>query len=343
MGLATRLLNAGMASLMGLLSLGAAETARAQTIDNVASASWRSGNDTKLVLSNRVSFDVQRTPLASITTFVPFPGGIQQVDLEPSYCTTSGGTVIPNSAQAGSGTSASLTPVNTIRIGQTLVISIDAASANLDPNIKGNLSLVIKALNGDTETLNAVETEADSGRFFASISTVASPPPFVNNDCRLSVSDGDAIEISAFVRGETVPFLLGSVNAEANPFAVVFDSLDGTLVDGAVVSIINATTGQPAKVYGLDGVTPWPSTITTGTRVTDANGQTVDLAPGEYRFPILASGNYRLVVKPPQPYVAPSAVSPDGLAGLRDGQGQPFDIFDGSYGRTFTVSDLLPI
>ena len=213
----------------------------------------------------------------------------------------------------------------------------------MDPNIKGNLSLVIKALNGDTETLNAVETEADSGRFFASISTVASPPPFVNNDCRLSVSDGDAIEISAFVRGETVPFLLGSVNAEANPFAVVFDSLDGTLVDGAVVSIINATTGQPAKVYGLDGVTPWPSTITTGTRVTDANGQTVDLAPGEYRFPILASGNYRLVVKPPQPYVAPSAVSPDGLAGLRDGQGQPFDIFDGSYGRTFTVSDLLPI
>ncbi|MEW4448159.1 hypothetical protein [Qipengyuania sp. JC766] len=338
-----RLFRAGMAALAGLATLSASGLAQAQTVENVATATWQDGDRTITVESNRVSFDIAPASQARLTTFVPLPGAGQPVGLEASYCTNSQGSAVPSIVGPGSGPDTNIAPTETLRVGQTLVVRIDAAAANTNSAAKDRLSLRVTAPHGDVERLTAVESDVDSGIFYATVATIPFPPPFSAGDCRLSLQNGDTVDISAFVAGRDTPFLIGAVDVLADPFGLVFDSLDGRPVDGARVTIVDAVTGQPAQVFSFDGVTPWPSTVITGTSVTDGSGLTFDLLPGEYRFPLVAFGNYRLRVEPPSPYTAPSDAPPGQIANLTDPQGQPFDISDASYGGVFAVDSPIPV
>jgi len=82
-----------------------------------------------------------------------------------------------------------------------------------------------------------------------------------------------------------------------DPLGVVFDSRTGAPIAGARVTLIDAATNGPARVFAFDGVTPAPSTVTT-------------LADGAFRFPSVAPGNYRLAIASPQGYTAPSKIVP---------------------------------
>ncbi|MEM9225437.1 MAG: hypothetical protein AAGA24_02905, partial [Pseudomonadota bacterium] len=90
----------------------------------------------------------------------------------------------------------------------------------------------------------------------------------------------------------------------------------------------------PADVFGLDGVSTYPSTVTTGSTVTDSSGFSYDLGPGEFLFPLMAPGEYRLVIESPTGYSFPSLRSGSDFIGL---QNAPFEIIDGSFGNAFTV------
>ena len=68
------------------------------------------------------------------------------------------------------------------------------------------------------------------------------------------------------------------------------------------------------KSSALTGCQAYPSTIVTGGSVTDASGFVYNLAPGEFVFPIMFPGDYRLIVTPPAGYAAPSLASPSEIA-----------------------------
>ena len=69
-----------------------------------------------------------------------------------------------------------------------------------------------------------------------------------------------------------------------NPRSRVFGAVDGRLIDGVEITLIDAATGDPATVFGDDGISAFPSTILSGSTVTDASGTCMLLAPGSFAF-----------------------------------------------------------
>ncbi|MBN8501491.1 MAG: isopeptide-forming domain-containing fimbrial protein, partial [Sphingomonadales bacterium] len=111
-----------------------------------------------------------------------------------------------------------------------------------------------------------------------------------------------------------------------------------TPVTGATVTLVDAATGAPARVFADDGVTAWPSTVISGQPITDGAGNVYVMAPGEYRFPLAALGSYRIVVTPPAPYTAPSTATASQLSGLTRPDGHPLQIIPASYGQALALT-----
>lgn len=320
---------------------------QARQVENTATASWIADGTASSTRSNEVTFAIAESP-ARLTTFIAFPNGNDSAPLRQSYCAlrsaANAGSTSNTTANAPDFTvQTSLLATQTVRVGQMLVIRIDAEAANRDPASADELELTLRTPAGDLETVTAIEDGTDSGAFFATIDTTGTPPAIVQTNCQLSIRNGDRIAIEARIGTAAQPFLVGEVAGLADPFGIVFDSRDGRPVDGAQVTVIDLRTGQPANVFAFDGVTPFPSTVTSGGRAVDDAGQVYDFAPGEYRFPLLPFGQYRLTVTPPAPYTAPSSATPADLAALRMPDGAAFTISDASYGGSFTIDSLLPI
>ncbi|MFZ1743797.1 MAG: hypothetical protein WAT93_13145, partial [Pontixanthobacter sp.] len=193
------------------------------------------------------------------------------------------------------------------------------------------------------EEIRIYETGVNTGVFVGEIPTASIPPAPVAGDCRLSLSGGDTINISVTRVGQSNVVISTIVDVLADPYGIIFDSETGQPVSGATISLVDAATGQPARVFAEDGVTPWPSTLISGSPITDASGNVYPMPPGEYWFPLAALGNYRLVVTPPAPYTAPSIAQPAELAQLTRPDGGQFIINDASYGGTFALSDPTPV
>lgn len=314
------------ALLVGVLA------ADAQTITNTASAQWSQQGSAYSVNSNTVSIAVSQGPVM-IETYIPASTG-QALGMAAPTC---GGAPIQI---PGSGASllATVQPASTLRAGNTLYFRMSAPGANANAGAVDTLEATITDASGDREVLTIFETGANTGVFAGAIQTVAVPPQPVQGDCRLSVAAGDTITISTGPVGSTAPIATATMNVLADPYGLVFDSEDGRPVDGVRVTLVDALTGAPARVYADDGVTLWPSTVYTGQAVTDAAGRTYQMLPGEFRFPLAPLGQYRIVVGPPSPYTAPSSASPAQLAPLRRPDGQPMQIVPASFGQTLTLN-----
>ena len=123
--------------------------------------------------------------------------------------------------------------------------------------------------------------------------------------------------------------------AAVDPVSVVFETRTGSIVDGVQIGLVDAASGAPAVVYGNDGISVFPSAIASGSTVTDASGASYSFGPGEYRFPVVPDGDYRLVVTPPTDFAAPSTAS---IADLQLLPRAPYDLGPASFGNTFTHS-----
>jgi len=319
-----------------------------RTIENTAEANWNFDGREVATTSNRVTFDVTLPP-PEIRTFRPASTGDVDLTFRAPLCSATG-----QSVQGGTGASGSsdiaLAPQNgmaeqtsTVRAGQTVLFEVTALAANVDPNEVDQLSISIATSTGDLETETIFETGANTGVFVGQIDTVRMPPAVEQGDCRLSIVDGADIAITATLPGDTTVLVETQVEVLADPFGVVFDSETGEPVDGAIVTLIDVATGLPATVFAEDGVTTWPSTVISGQPVTDGAGNVIDLGAGEFWFPLTFLGNYRLDIEPPEPYTAPSVVSPQDLAALSRPDGRSFVILDGSFGGTFTLTDPTPV
>lgn len=335
---AFRFLNALAVALFGALLLCVAGPVRAQTITNIAEAQWFNAGTSERTSSNPVVLTVL-DDTALIETFRPTSGGTTT----PISASTCQGSPLPGLGVPGVGGGvASVERAVSFRIGDDLVFRVTAPRANRDAGVIDRIITVLTTTSGDREEIEVMETAADSGIFVGAIKTTAIPPQPMAGDCRLSVNEGDRIDIECLT-GDLHQIATADVAVLADPFGLVFDSEDGTPVSGARVSLVDAATGQPAAVFADDGVTPWPSTVISGQAVTDAGGNVYQFLPGEYRFPLAPFGSYRVVVEAPAPYTAPSQLAPARLAGLTRPDGGAFLISDASYGGALTLSSPAPV
>lgn len=333
------------ASLMGL----AGTPVHAQAIDNVARLQWDIGATQIVRPSNLVTIQVEQPPVtpATMSTYqLTSAPGSESLNVPQTICQASGGPqpIVLDGVYAGTQLSpASVRRATQIRAGQPLIVSIDSAADNRDANAVETISVRLETPGGDQETLVFTESGVNTGIFVGIIRTRPSPPAPVPSDCVLSVHPGETINLTGFRTSDGTLLASTPVEILVDPFGIVFDSGDGAPVPGSRVTIIDVATGQPAPVFGDDGRSSFPSTIVTGSTVTDSGGQTYAFPPGDYRFPFVRPGTYRLLVEPPSPYTAPSASTPGDLSDLRRPDGTPFNVVAGSYGDPFSVVDPAPV
>lgn len=330
-----------MAALFALLFAVpmASAQAQSQTIDNIAAAQWGQGGSTRSTSSNLVSISLAAQS-ATIDTLVPSSGGQSHGFGAP----TCGGNPLNLPGGLGStNPTATLTPTSTYRIGDLLFFRVSAASANLDLAAIDSLTATLTTSSGDSEVLTIFETGLNTGVFLGAIPTVGMPPAPTHGDCRLSTVGGTRVTITVSGSNSGNTIATAQVNVLADPFGLVFDSETGTPINGARVTLVDAITGAPVRVYGDDGVTLWPSTVYSGQNVIDGAGNIHVMAPGEYRFPLVALGQYRIVIEPPAPYTAPSVATPAQLSTLRRPDGLPFIIVPGSFGGVVTLDGPAPV
>ncbi|XOV89363.1 MAG: OmpA family protein [Pseudomonadota bacterium] len=220
-----------------------------------------------------------------------------------------------------------------IKVGQPVFVKVTDADQNRDANVRETITVQLDvAASGDREFLELTETEPNSGEFIGYIQSAEEESS--SGSCTLGVVKNQPITSTytdAFDNTDSSESLV-----LVDPFGRVFSTRNGELINGATITLVNADTNEPAAVFG-DGplFAPFPSTLVTGGSVTDDAGLQYDFPDGEYRFPFVAPGNYRLeVTNLPANLVFPSVVSDLVIQGLN---GAPFQVVDGSRGDVFEV------
>jgi hypothetical protein len=336
-------LAAAFAALLVPAGAGRAAATRNHTISNVATIEWDQAGSRVRLESNRVDVAVGRNvvPLSLSVYRFAAPEGAQSLALSAPRCAASNGSV--QTALGVAWQSESLAPANVavtqeIRPGEPLVFMVDDPASNQDPFRVESIEVAIAVSSGDREVLTVYETGPDTGRFAGFIQTVASPPPGISGDCSLGIAAGEKILVQSLGPDHKDATATAELDVLADPFGYVFDSVDGHVVDGAKVTLIDIATGAPAQVFGTDAVSAYPSSVISGRGAKDSAGTAYDFKPGLYRFPLVRPGRYRLQVEPPPGYSAPSVRTPADMADLRRPEGAPFTILDASYGAPFVVS-----
>jgi uncharacterized repeat protein (TIGR01451 family) len=197
-----------------------------------------------------------------------------------------------------------------------LFVEVEAPACNLDSAvIETNVVVLTSAQTGDSESVVVIETAPGSGLFRLAAGCPvrnAAQFPVVTNNHFLETVPNDTITARTLKCGFATTALL------IDPGGIVFNSRDNTPVAGARVTLIDTDSGLPATVFGPDGISQAPSTVTTG-------------PDGRFAFPAVASGTYRLLVLPPPGFTAPSTADATSLPPGRI-------IGGGSYGDSFPVN-----
>ncbi len=208
-------------------------------------------------------------------------------------------------------------PTGAYGIGDTICVQVADEDRNLDDGTVETVEVILESEAGDTETLLLAETGPDTGIFrgclpsTGGISADGDGVLRVGQDTGISATYTDPLDSFCFPP-------LPPVTALIDPFGIVFDSVTGAPIGGAVVTLIDAATGLPAATG------PDPNPVTTG-------------ADGKFAFPSVAAGSYYLDVAAGADYAYPSVV-PDGE--LPAG----YVIGLGSRGETFAlVPGMLPL
>ncbi|HEX6377227.1 MAG TPA: hypothetical protein VFZ91_16065 [Allosphingosinicella sp.] len=320
-----------------------------RTISNIAEIEWDLGGRRLRQASNQVDVLVE-TPAPrpySLTAYrFSSNSGSLAVSIAPPQCSTASGAGVATLATAWQATSlapALLSPVSEIHAGEPFLFILDYPGGSLDPDRIESVTGAILARSGDREILTIFETGPNTGKFAGYIQTLPAPPPGTSGDCHLTVEPGDKILVESLRSGTQTPLVTAAVDVLVDPFGVVFDSFDGKPVSGARITLVDDSTGRPATVYGDDGASAYPASVIAGEPVRDGSGNTYSFGPGDYRFPFVRPGRYRLRVEPPSPYSAPSVRGPTELAGLRRPDGLPFTLAPASYGEVIVLSDPAPV
>lgn len=315
-----------LAALIGLASAAPAAAQDGSRVSNTATLSFGASSNRQTISSNTVALDVDRSKVPTRLSFRLPPVGYQMTGMS---CQTSP-TIQFTPAPIDAATLAASPRLETLDINQPLILVLENTGGNHDPNVRETAWITVS-----TETFSSrvplLETGPNTGVFAG------------------GVPEGGRSEYSpcdpTLVRGEHLRLSFTeddySLSSEAatliDPAGYVFDSQTGALVNGARVTLLDSN-DQPAVVFGDDGISRYPASVVSGGSAVDASGRTYQFAQGNYRFPLVAAGQYHLRVEPPASYTAPSSRSQAQLAQLKDPRGRPFLINAASFGGTFTLT-----
>jgi uncharacterized repeat protein (TIGR01451 family) len=318
------------------LSSASAVTPAGTTISNTAQIRFM-GDGGALVVqaTHQINTDLSTPAAINLLHFVsPNQAGAATESLNPTQC-YKGASPIPSPAPqvlfapaySGAGP-ASFVQGPTFKGGDAVMVAVTDYGQNRSPLIAETIEVEVSS-SGDAERLILTETGPSTGRFAGFLQTTRTSG--VHRDCQLNVSNGDQIIVRYT---NTANQTVTQASALVDPLGRVFDAVTGALINGVRVTLIDNATGQPARVYSDDGVTVFPSTVVTGSAVIDAAGAVTQLASGQFRFPFVAIGSYRLQVDAPEGYRYPSSLGSDLAPILKDAS---WRLGTGSRGEAFPV------
>ncbi len=326
-------------------------------ISNTATASYSIGAAN---LTNTSSVSISTTACIAVAVKVELlqynPSATLTVQVETGEYSTNGVgafTALDNPIQvAGAPT---LLPANLLlaplkdNLGNTtsayarnepIFVRVTSYDSNNDSGLAETVLVTLTTSGGDSELVRLTESGLSTGVFVGAVPSNIGVAPNTNDGAITASAHNETI--SAFYsHSDCVSGTITSTSsALIDPFGIVFDSVTGVAVNGATVRLVNTLTGLDAAVMCDDGFTPLSQPILSGSPTTcDAT-----MIPGGYRFPLVASGNYQLVVTPPAgkafPSSVPSASLPASIgtpATVPVILGNPTPIPGGSYGGVFTL------
>jgi uncharacterized repeat protein (TIGR01451 family) len=323
-----------------------AAVAPGTNISNSASLSAVVSGITQTTSSNIVTITTvaARTPsVLELMQYAPGAPAAVPVPVTISSYSTSGtaaGPYLPLAPPASvSGAPISLAvPVPLVQatqyhVGEPVFIRLTDLDQNADPAVAETVIVTLHDnLTGDGEVIRLTETGPNTGVFTGYVPT--NGQPFVTGNGALNVISNSRIDAAYIDIADATDTRTQGVMVD--PFGMVFNSATGTPVDGAGVTMVNAATNLPATVYGDDGISSFPATVTSGGTAVDSGGKTYTFSPGGYRFPFITPGTYRIQVAPPAGYRSPSTVATVDLQALPGG---PFVIVNpGSRAENFIVN-----
>lgn len=312
-----------------LLLVAAPAAGQVARVENTATLTFRTGGETRTVRSNTVTLGLEGAKRPTTLSFRLPPPDHQFTGM--SCRTTPVPTFTP--APIDAAVLAASPPLGAFDIYEDAIVVLENQAGNHDPQLR-ETAVISADVGAASLAVALLETARDSGVFAGGIPATATGrhPDLVACDVRRT--RGERLHLSF---GEDEFSLASETSLLIDPAGFVFDSRTGETVDGAVVSLVDAN-GAPATVFGDDGVSRYPSVMTSGETVTDASGRVYPGRPGRYRFPLTFPGTYFLKVDPPGDYTAPSVVPLATLRTLRDADGQPFILNDASFGGALTLS-----
>lgn len=230
-------------------------------------------------------------------------------------------------------------PLNTVNLyatGEPVFVQVDDKDQNLDLSIRETVRVIVTSSTGDEEELILIETGVDTGIFIGYVQSTASAVAQYDGVLSLGADTNVGVQYT----DQYDPSDTSTSGALIDPYGVVFSSFDGTLLDGATVSILDSS-GNLAAVFGDDSVSTYPNPVVTGSTVSDSGGTVYNSPTGSYRFPRMNAGNYRLVVSPPASYQTPSTASISDLQAL---PGAPYALdANASYEQLFILQPGPPL
>jgi len=230
-----------------------------------------------------------------------------------------------------------LIPATTYLAGELMFVRVTDISQNLNSTEIETVIVTIEASNGDVITLRLYETGPDTGEFFAYLPSTSGPSD--KNDNTIS-SDGNTQLTATYIDSfDSTDVTVDT--AVLNPLNRVFSSADGVRLDDALVTLINVETGLRATVFGVDGYSTFPADVVSGDDIMDSAGLVYESDQGEFSYPVVEPGVYRIEVEPPEGFNFSSVVPETDLYAL--GAEQGFVITTASMGDTFTVSERGPL
>ncbi len=333
-----------MCAALVLMSLSVqAATDPGTAISNTAQVQFtRTGSSVaETVNSNTLTATVVPVPSTSslrVLRFTDAGAATQTTTAGPTQCLSNGGftslpqPVFANGSTVDAAQMLALTGTDTVHAGDAVFLQVSDADQNRNATVIDTTDLVVTSAVGDSEIIRVRETGNNTGVFVGYIQTRSSATAN-GGDCILQV-DRDS-QVTAQYTDVYNTTDASNVSVLVDPYGLIFDSLTGQPVNGARVRLINAATGQPANVFGDNGISAYPSEMTTGNAVTDSGGTVYNLPDGVFRFPLVALGQYRLEVTTPGGYTFTSGRS---IAELNQLGGAPYRLSSASFGAPFAVS-----
>ena len=321
-------------------------------IDNTATATFDVGGSVLNSTSNTATVVSTIISTPSTVTFYQYDssgGGTVNEQVPTQHATSgppaAGFIVSPNPSVVIPGVGAtvldpntliSMSPVDIYQAGEPVFVQLQDLDQNLDPTVQETITVTVVTSSGDQEVLILTETDVNTGVYIGYVQSTSNP--VTGFDGVLSL--GPDINITVNYVDQYDGSDSSAASTLIDPYGVVFNSANGTPIDGVVVSIFDAL-GNPATVYGDDGVSSYPNVVTSGGSATDGSGIVYNFPAGSYRFPLLAPGDYQIVLT-----VVPSLRAPS-LATIVDLQTLPTAPYaldaNASFGGVFTLQAGPPL